>query len=349
MRMPLFLFLTLLLAACQRDFPVNPDAVEVYALVETTPVQSSLDAADDPAIWIHPVDVTRSLVLGTDKRNGLAVYNLQGQLVQFLDRGRLNNVDLRSNISVGNALVTLVVATNRTEDALDIFGISADGVVEHLLAQPVTLDDPYGVCMQRNAAGQAIVFANSTDGQYQQWLLNPDGALAPRLLGSFKLDSQPEGCTVDDVSSVLYMGEEDRGIWVMPADYAQAEQRSLLDSVLSGQIVDDVEGMDVYRRNDELYLIVSSQGDHSFALYDLAQDNRYLGSVRIADNPANGVDGAEETDGLAVTAVAVDARFPDGLLVVQDGYNLNPQENQNFKLLSWREVLQAAKQATAGR
>ncbi len=33
-------------------------------------------------------------------------------------------------------------------------------------------------------------------------------------------------------------------------------------------------------------------------------------------------------------------RFPDGLLVVQDGRNLSPRERQNFKFVSWRAIAQ---------
>jgi len=331
----------LLLSACTQPLPVNPDARVIHAVAETTPVASGEDAADDPAVWIHPTDPARSLILGTDKRKGLAVYDLQGNLVQFLDRGRLNNVDLRSDLAIGSARVSLAVATNRTTHTLDIFSISATGEVSLLLAQAVSLEDPYGICMQRTDRGEAMVFANSTNGEYQQWLLNPDARLEPQLVGSFRLDTQPEGCAVDDATALLYLGEEDVGIWQMPANAGAASQRVLLDTVGQGHLTADVEGMDVYRSANVAWLFVSSQGDHSYALYNLNDNNRYMGSVRVADNPDNGVDGTEETDGLTVTSVAVDARFPEGMLVIQDGYNRNPVANQNFKLVSWQTVIQA--------
>src|SRR5690606_33806904 len=67
----------------------------VTALVETTPVSSFGDAADDPAIWANPDDPAASLVIATDKKAGLYVYDMQGQVVQFLPDGKMNNVDLR--------------------------------------------------------------------------------------------------------------------------------------------------------------------------------------------------------------------------------------------------------------
>ena len=38
------------------------------------------------------------------------------------------------------------------------------------------------------------------------------------LKRSFRLASQPEGCVADDRTGLLFMGEEDRGVWVADAD-----------------------------------------------------------------------------------------------------------------------------------
>ena len=51
----------------------------INASVETQPVATDGDAADDPAIWLHPSNPERSLVIGTNKQSGLTVYNLRGE------------------------------------------------------------------------------------------------------------------------------------------------------------------------------------------------------------------------------------------------------------------------------
>lgn len=333
----------LALGACE-TYVVDPEAVPVRAVFETEPVASSDDAADDPAIWVHPVNPARSLILGTDKQNGLAVYNLQGEQVQFLPVGNLNNVDLRSNILIAGRRISLAVGTNRSDITLDIFSIDDNGLVELIFQQPLDMEDPYGVCLYRNPQGTAFVFVNSTDGLYQQFQLNSDmnGELSPSLLGSFMLDSQPEGCAVDDPTGILYAGEEAVGIWQMPADISRADERRLIAVTDNIQLTADVEGMDVYRHADgSLYLIASSQGDNTYAVFDLNDNAVYKGSFRLELNPDNGVDPSQETDGLTVSSVAFDARFPRGMLVVQDGFNENPRENQNFKAVSWQDVASA--------
>ena len=56
-------------------------------------------------------------------------------------------------------------------------------------------------------------------------------------------------------------------------------------------------------------------------------------------NISEGVDGVSETDGLDVTSTPLSPDFPGGLLVVQDGRNLMPDQPQNFKFVSWQDVL----------
>lgn len=310
--------------------------------METEPVRGKGDAADDPAIWIHPSDPLSSLILGTDKRRGLAVYDLSGQEVQFLPRGRINNVDLRQAVAMADGPVTLAVATNRTEGAMDIFTVSGEGRVELALAQPLEIDDPYGICMQLDRTGAAHAYVNGSGGEYEIWRLNEGGELAPERIGRFSLPSKPEGCVVDDRAGIAYIGEEEHGIWKMPARAGGFAEKTLLDSVDSPRLAADVEGLDIYRGVDgAAILVASSQGDYSYAFYDLNDGDRYLGSVRIADNPNLEIDGAEETDGLAVSAVNLGPGFEQGVVVVQDGFNRLPEENQNFKLVPWSSVAAA--------
>ena len=52
------------------------------------------------------------------------------------------------------------------------------------------------------------------------------------------------------------------------------------------------------------------------------------------------VDGAQDTDGIAITSATIDGH-PKGLLVVQDGFNIDGDgsvANQNFKIVDWRVV-----------
>ena len=333
-----------LIGGCSEESAVatSTDLPAVHAVVETEPVRGEGDAADDPAIWIHPEDASLSLVLGTDKRRGLSVYDLSGREVQFLPRGRINNVDLRQGVAMAGGTTTLAVATNRTERAMDIFTVSAEGQLELALAQALEIGDPYGICMHLDTAGIAYAYVNGSDGEYEIWRLNEGGELKPERIDRFSLPTKPEGCVVDDRTGIAYIGEEEHGIWKMPAGAGGSGEKTLLDSVDSDRLAADVEGLDIYRTEPgRAILVASSQGDYTFAFYDLDDGERYLGSVRVADDPTSGIDGAEETDGLAVSAVNLGPGFEQGVLVVQDGFNRLPEEKQNFKLVPWSSVAAA--------
>ena len=309
----------------------------VPPIAETDPVASGADAADDPAIWIHPVDPGASLIVATDKQSGLYVYGLDGSERQYLPIGNTNNVDLRT-APWGNDDRTLVAAGSRYPSELLLLTLDHhSGKLQLRKRHPVRLDEPYGICLYQDTNQQPYVFLNDTDGTLVQYSVGPDYSIAE--VRRVQLRTQPEGCVADDDDGILYIGEEDRGIWRMSANPEDSADRDLLDAVGRGHLVADVEGLALYDGARKL-LIASSQGDNSFAVYDLAT-SAHLVSFHVAGDPR--VDDVTETDGIAVTAVSLPG-YPQGMLVVQDGYNKNPNANQNFKIVSWGDVLEIIEQ-----
>tara|TARA_R110002167_G_C12699380_1_gene653234 strand:+ start:4716 stop:6275 length:1560 start_codon:yes stop_codon:yes gene_type:complete len=306
--------------APQAEFPL------ISADIETDAVERNGDAADDPAI-MHTATGTL-WIAGTDKQQGLRIYNAQGRQIHFLDRGRLNNVD---SLALGENRF-LLTATNRTTRSIDVFIAEPDNNrIEFIHAIDLTLDDPYGLCMGKNAQGQPVVFAGDSDGLVQYWKLNSDYR-GGEMLAEYTFDSQTEGCVYDNLQGHLYVGQEDKGIWrINPS----SGDRTLMETMTQGNLVADVEGLDIYY-GEQQYLIASSQGDDSYVVYQLAPW-KMLSKFRIGPNTETGIDGASETDGLAVSAQAI-AGYPKGILVVQDGRNRSPAGNQNFKLIDWQKI-----------
>src|SRR5437867_11686899 len=88
--------------------------VQPEARAQTAPVPHNGDAADDPAVWIHPQDPALSLVLGTDKRGGLHTYNMDGSAHELVSDGsRPNNVDVLYGFKLDGRTVDLAIATVR--------------------------------------------------------------------------------------------------------------------------------------------------------------------------------------------------------------------------------------------
>ncbi|ETJ46153.1 phytase [Pseudoalteromonas agarivorans] len=317
----------------------------ITASAQTTPVAAFGDAADDPAIWINPQDAKNSLILGTDKRRGLMVYDLDGNKIQSLNVGRLNNVDVRQHQGINNQTNTWITASNRTLNSISVFTVDNDNKVQHVTEVATNLLEIYGMCMYSSESGQ-YVFVNDKSGLFQQYKLTGEqGNLSGELVREFTLPSQPEGCSADDKLGQLFAGEEDAGIWYIGAEPTSGNKAVMLQGI-NEQLVADVEGMEIYHADDTRYLVVSSQGDNSYVLYKISDDTQpslsFAGKFNVIANLDKGIDGAGETDGLTVTAKPLSG-YPEGMLIVQDGYNRMPLQPQNFKIIDWREVKKAIK------
>lgn len=321
----------------------------VPATGETTAVSGSAtdDAADDPAIWVHPIDKSKSLIYGTNKTAGLAAYDLKGNEVAFYRIGRVNNVDVLYGYRMQDSLIDLVGCSNRTDQSLDLFrinpekGILLDVANDALPMDTSTIDDVYGFCFAKDHIERSYAVVNGKNGTMQQFeLVAKDDKISLKLVRTVVFDSQTEGMVADNELGYLYVGEEGRGIWKLPIDPAADTEKILLAN--SGEentnITYDVEGLTIYKKDGAGYLIASSQGNFSYAVFERAGENAYLTSFTIV-NGIN-VDGAEETDGVAVVSDSLSPNFPRGLLVVQDGFNHEDSTlvPQNFKYVDWRQI-----------
>jgi 3-phytase len=320
--------------------------------METTPVATGDDAADDPAIWIHPQYPEKSRVLGTDKQRGLEVYDLDGRLLQSLSDGRLNNVDLRDGFRVNGRPYALVAATNRTSRTLTFYLL--DPATSELrragASVPTGFAEPYGLCMYASPGGEYFVFASDAgSGQFRQWRVWSEG---DRILADpvrrFTVGSQSEGCAADDETGALYVAEEGIGLWRYEADPDSGNRRRAIDRIGGGSgLVPDLEGVAIWRGpGGRGYIVLSNQGADNYAVYRREGDNAFVGHFRIAEHGELGIDGTSETDGLEVASHPIGSRYPAGLLVVQDGSNEPAGQHQNFKLVSWEDVEQALRLGT---
>lgn len=325
-------------------FSVSPDG-------ETKAVDARReeDAADDPAIWVDFQDPSRSMIIGSNKKGGIETYGLDGKQIAYYPIGRINNVDVAYGLTMGGKKVDIVGGSNRTNQSIAILRIDpatrqlVNALDGSFLVDTTLMDDVYGFCFYRSKQdGATYALLNAKNGRFQQYLLTPakDTLLTLKLVREVKFDSQVEGMVADSEYGVLYIGQEDQGVWKMDAEPKGSSERQLIP--MSGgdnpNIAYDVEGLTIYEQGKEGYLIVSSQGNFSYAVFDRKGDNAYLFSFKISD--AENVDGAEQTDGIQAISDSLSLQFPKGLFIVQDGFNKEGKQPapQNFKLLDWRKV-----------
>ncbi len=316
-------------------------AEEVAATVETEPVLHAGDAADDPAIWIHPTDPALSTIVGTDKKGGLAVYGLDGKQLQYLPDGKLNNVDIRMDFPLGGKSVALVTAGNRSNDGIAIYRVNpATRRLENVATRTIKTLETYGSCMYHSpSSGKYYYFVNSKAGEVEQWQLfdNGSGKVDAVKVRAFAVGSQTEGCVADDEAEYFYIGEEAVGIWRYEAEPDAGTARTLVDKTgPGGHLTSNVEGLTIaYGDNGTGYLIASSQGNSTFAVYRREGDNAFVKTFRIGGG--KGIDAVSSTDGIDVTTANLGTGFSNGVFVAQDG--ANDDENQNYKLVPWQLIV----------
>jgi 3-phytase len=312
----------------------------VMATVETDPVPNGGDAADDPAIWVNLNDPAQSLIIGTDKRGGLAVYDLGGKQIQYLSDGQMDNVDLRDGFKLGGQTVAIVTASNRKDNSIAVYKINPQTrTLEDVAARKIKHGlSVYGSCMYRSAkTGKIYYFGTSKSGDVEQWELFESGEkVDAKKVRNIKLSSVVEGCVADDELGHFYVAEEAVGIWKFGAEPEAGSNHTQVGKVGDGHLFADVEGLAIaYGKDGVGYLMASSQGNHSYVVYRREGNNEFVKKFRVG--AGDGVDGCEETDGIDVTTANLGPAFPQGVFVVQDGFN--DKGNQNFKLVPLQTIV----------
>lgn len=321
--------------------------VRPEARAQTDPVPHKSDAADDPAIWIHPTDPAQSLILGTDKQGGLHSYNIDGSQHQLISPTcQPNNVDVLYGFVLSGKPTDLAIASTRAPHASGVKIWSIDSATRNLsdiapdgVIKVFKGSTPYGSCTYRSArTGQYYFFVNHKDGSIEQYLLGEKaGAISGTKVRTLKLKSTPEGCVADDELGNFFIAEERTGIWKFSAEPDCGTNGTLIAKVgdHGHGLKSDVEGLTIYHApNGRGYLIASSQGSNKFKVYDRQAPHNFILTI---DPKGGKIDDVNDTDGIAVTNCPTSPLFPKGLLVVHDGSN-SGGKNQNFKIYGWEDI-----------
>ena len=346
------------LICCSFFVSSDPEDKIVYVVkpsAETPQVITKGDAADDPAIWLNNLSTSNSLIFGTDKKSGVYTYDLDAKKIGYTKLGNINNIDLRSVNLDEFGTYTFIFASNRTTSTLDLW-IYEDKAMDALAkSKNFNIEkNPsfkgtanmivYGVCAGYDQEFGVIAFITEDEGsRVQMWSYSESGL---SLLKTFNNANagQSEGCVYDDENRTLFISEEqDRGILRAYKINSNLDfsNPTIIDS-RSGNIDDDPEGVTIYKTStNDGFILLSSQGDNSFNVYNRTEPYNYLGSFKIGHSGT--IDNVNDTDGIDVVSTRLNNKYPKGLLVVQDGTNDGKKivKRQNFKYVSFEEVIKA--------
>jgi 3-phytase len=306
-------------------------------VTETAPVASDGEAAGDVAVWVNPADRAGSLVIGTDKRGAIELYDLAGKRVQRIPRpaGTTTSVDVRAGFELGGKTVTLVGTGGR---AMSFFRLDpAARQLHDVGASDFPTSGPAaGVCLYRSGvSGRFYAFLTEDDGDVTQYeLFDQGGSVDARRVRSWPLGAPASHCVADDETGRLFLSQ-DSGVWRYDAEPdASPLVRKQIDRAGSDHLTRKVGGVAlVTQPGRQGFVVASSAGDNTFALYRRGQDHGWLGQRQVVDGAT--ADGCNATMGVEAVATDLGPDFPAGIFVCQDGSNTEPGPagRQNFKLV----------------
>ena len=328
----LVLFLTVARASA-----FNPGEVQVNPKFSTS---KTVDDTDDPAIWIHPTEPSKSVILGSDKSGGVFVYDLSGKQIQHLPtHTALNNIDVRYGFFLGGKSVDILAGNLRDVGKLALYVFHPDysnGEVLTTIADQNSSNndlqkDSYGFALYRRPSdGAMFVFDRPKDGgKVRQYRLQDDGTgkgvTVTPVRDLHYNGGTAEGYVADDQLGFVYITEEAKGIHKYFADPDQSSDPIALFATEDG-ITSDREGLALYACDDGTgYLVLSNQGADNLKVYERQGANRFVKTIFPTDEGGR-VDLG--TDGLDVTSAFVPG-FPGGFLVAHD------QGGMRFHVYDW--------------
>ncbi len=312
--------------------------------------------ADDPAVWIHPTDPSRSLIFGVDKVDGLWVFDFSGKELTHVDPwGKPGNVDVRYGLQLGDRRVDIVALNLRKvkyekSSKIAVWAInpdytSGDDVLITLTDGQGSQNDlqleTYGFCLYKNPdTGLIYAFENASVGPISQYLIEDDGTGAGVKLTHVRdlvYDGTTcEGMVCDDELGYFYVAEEDTAIHKYYADPAMPNESIASFAFAADGYSRDREGIALYTCDDGTgYLMVVDQGAASekvasiFRIYERQGDNKLVKTVALLDRDGEPL---WDDDGVEAVATPVLPDFPHGFVVAHDG------ANSTYPVYDWRDI-----------
>ena len=332
----LFLLIALTFQGC-RTASKRSHGSGIYPKAVTTTLKGR---ADECGIWADPKDPKKTVLIGNDKSStgALYVWNLDGELIfQTPPIDQPVGVSIRYGVPLGkNEKVDIVACGVRSTNEIKIFKIDKNTrqLIDLTTEGGISTEFPdktYGLCLyKRSSDGQLFAFVSrkETDNIHQVQI-DHDGkgkfkGTLVRKFGGRNLRTFVEGMVADDEHGYLYCSDERYAILKFWADPKIRKDPYIRKFGVADNIRGDREGLGLYRKKmGKGYLVVSSQGDSSFKIYNREGKNKFIKSINLP--------GVTKTDGIGITPLSIPPKYPNGIFAAH-----NDKDN-NYVLFDWYE------------
>ncbi|WP_271765660.1 phytase [Aquimarina algiphila] len=326
MKNTIIVAIAILLFSCTKKLPpVHPNIISEKVQYDT----------DDPAIWIHPTDASKSIVFGTDKDTDGAIYafDLEGKIIpsKVIENIKYpNNIDLEYGFKLNDSVTTdIIVFTERERNRIRLFSVPDMKPIDDggfpVFEDETTLElrRPMGIGLYKNPVDHSISAVVSrksgpeNEYLYQYQIISDSLGVRTKLIrkfGKFSTKKEIEAIAVDDELGFVYYADEGVGIRKYYADPKKGNDEL---AFFGGEYFeDDIEGIAIASKPEgNGVLIVSDQQKGQFNVFS-RKDNSFIKAINLGTN---------ETDGCEVTTVPLNTTFGKGLFVA-----MNNEQNFYF-------------------
>lgn len=335
---------------------VRPSSVRTLTLKPVGMTAPVGEDADDPAIWVHPSDRLRSLIVGTDKAEGTAgalyVFNLAGKMVQRVGGlDRPNNVDIEQGVRLGGRVLDIAVAAERRAHRLRVYRVRGSapyltditGSTRVFSGETGDASLPMGVSLyHRRKDGDVFALVSRKSGPAQGYLgqyrltMGRDGkvdAREVRRFGAFSGKGEIESVCADDDLGYVYYSDEGFGVRKYHADPDRSGAGKELARFATAGYKGDHEGIAIMPTGRGKGYVVSTEQIAGSSRYHVHTREGAPGKPHLHREVAVLQGPADDTDGIEIAAGSFGSRFPRGLLVAMNS------KGRNFMLFAWPAAL----------
>jgi 3-phytase len=337
------LFIGILFSCKQEKEKIAQPKIAASVITDTV----SYDT-DDPAIWMHPSDPSKSLVIGTDKDSlgALYVFNLEGKVIDSLVRKGIhpNNVDVGYGLTLADgSKVDFAVTGERLTSKLRFFSLpdmkelNPGGFEIFLGEEGPDFRDLMGVALYKSpSTGKQYVIAGRKNGpkdgtylwQYEITAAADDIQLElVRKFGQYSGKKEIEAIAVDAALGYIYYSDEGVGVRKYAAEPDMGNEELALFATEG--FADDHEGISIYEVDDSSgYLLVSDQQANLFHVFprEGSPENPHahplITKILLSTN---------QSDGSEVSSRSFGPKFPRGIFIAMS-------DNKTFHFYRWEDV-----------
>lgn len=255
------------------------------------------------------------LLLAAPNEGGLALYNVDGELVSETDGPRYGAVAAAPAFQLRGSRLPLIAALDVQNDELDFYGVG--GAESQIIEVPVNTVEPEvqarGLCEGEPTPSQLDIFLLGAEGGGERWRLRDTGAdtLSAERVGRIETPFPARYCAFNPGDDTLFVASPAGQLARIGSDGAAQQQRELVVSGLSFGIVAGSPRL-VATTDSEVLLL----------------DPETLETVENLEfGPGLSIPGLKGPGAIFFSGDEYGGAYPDGMLIVADS------SDQTLKLI----------------